>query len=166
MPAVADETPIQDRNLFGIPGPVVRPPILYLGSILLGLLLHGFWPVEVFPRRIELPAGVFLVALGLLLFGASVREFSKSATPIPSTRSTTTVVRTGTYRFSRNPIYLAFTLLQLGLAVWVNSLWFVATLLPTLILISKGVIDREEKYLSAKFGAEYLDYKASVRRWL
>jgi protein-S-isoprenylcysteine O-methyltransferase Ste14 len=80
--------------------------------------------------------------------------------------SPTAIVRTGPYRFSRNPIYLAFSVFQLGIAIWVNSLWLLATLAGALALIHYVVIPREEQYLERRFGAEYLDYKASVRRWL
>jgi protein-S-isoprenylcysteine O-methyltransferase Ste14 len=75
-------------------------------------------------------------------------------------------VRSGPFRFSRNPIYLAFTLLQLGLAAWVNSLGLLLTLLPALALMMRVVIPREERYLEARFPTEYLAYKRAVRRWL
>jgi protein-S-isoprenylcysteine O-methyltransferase Ste14 len=75
-------------------------------------------------------------------------------------------VRTGPYRFTRNPIYLAFSLLQLGLSFWVNSVALVITLAPAVALMSFVVIPREERYLEARFPVEYLPYKASVRRWL
>ena len=80
--------------------------------------------------------------------------------------STTAIVRTGPYRFSRNPIYLAFSLLQLGIAVWLNSWWLVATLAAAIALVHYVVIPREEQYLEARFGADYRDYKAAVRRWM
>ena len=76
------------------------------------------------------------------------------------------IVRTGPYRFSRNPIYLAFSLLQLGVAIWANGVWLLATLVGAVALIRCVVILREEQYLERRFGARYLDYKASVRRWL
>ena len=63
-------------------------------------------------------------------------------------------------------IYLAFFAFQLGLEILVNSLWLVATLIPTVAIIAVVVVPREERYLTGRFGAEYLDYKASVRRWL
>ena len=75
-------------------------------------------------------------------------------------------IRTGPYAFSRNPIYLAFTLFQLGLAAWVNSLGLLVTLLPALALMMLVVVPREERYLEARFPAEYLPYKRAVRRWL
>ena len=74
------------------------------------------------------------------------------------------IVRTGPYRFSRNPIYLAFSLFQFGIAIWLNSLWLLATLVGAVALIHSIVIPRQ--YLERRFGAQYLDYKVSVRRWL
>lgn len=56
--------------------------------------------------------------------------------------------------------------LQFRIAFWVNSLWLLATLAGALLLMHYVVIPREEQYLERRFGAEYLDYKASVRRWL
>jgi protein-S-isoprenylcysteine O-methyltransferase Ste14 len=76
------------------------------------------------------------------------------------------IVHTGPYRFSRNPIYLAFSVFQLGIAIWVNSVWLLATLVGAVALIHCVLKRREEQYLELKFGAQYLDYKASVRRWL
>lgn len=61
---------------------------------------------------------------------------------------------------------MAFSLLQLGMAVWVNSLWLMATLIAAIALMAMVVIPREERYLEMKFGFEYLDYKARVRRWI
>jgi protein-S-isoprenylcysteine O-methyltransferase Ste14 len=68
--------------------------------------------------------------------------------------------------YSRNPIYLAFSLFQLGIAIWVNSVWLLVTLVGAVALLHGIVIPREEEYLERKFGAEYLDYKASARCWL
>jgi protein-S-isoprenylcysteine O-methyltransferase Ste14 len=105
-----------------------------------------------------------LLAIGLFLF--AVRTFRAAGTPVPGNRPTTTIVRAGPYRFSRNPIYLAFSLFQLGIALWVNSLWLVLTLFAALAVMSLVVIPREERYLEARFSPEYSAYKASVRRWL
>ena len=63
-------------------------------------------------------------------------------------------------------MYVGLTLLQLGLALTLNSWWLFLTLVPALIMMSRGVIDREEQFLAAKFGKRYIDYKNSVRRWL
>src|ERR687894_3250088 len=146
-------------------GPV-RPPLVYLASILLGLLLHFTWPLPLVQQPVGalIGAGVALRAAGLFI--TAVRTFRAAGTPVPGNRPATTIVRTGPYRFSRNPIYLAFSLLQLGLAFWVNSLGLLITLVPAIALMSFVVIPREERYLEARFPAEYVPYKASVRRWL
>ncbi|HEY7235016.1 MAG TPA: isoprenylcysteine carboxylmethyltransferase family protein [Gemmatimonadaceae bacterium] len=144
----------------------IRPPLVYLGSIGLGLLVHLFWPVRWLPASVSVPIGVVLVLVAGALFVSAVRTFRSANTPVPGNRPTTTVVRAGPYAFSRNPIYLAFTLCQLGLAAWVNSLGVLLTLLPALALMALVVIPREERYLEARFPSEYLPYKRAVRRWL
>jgi len=104
--------------------------------------------------------------VAIALFLAAVRSFRRAGTPIPGNRPTTAVVCTGPYRYSRNPIYLSFCLLQLGIALWVNDIWLLVTLIAAVLLMSLVVIPREEAFLEARFPSEYLPYKGSVRRWL
>lgn len=145
---------------------IARPPLVYLGSIVLGVILHFAWPVPLLPGSTSPGFGVGLVLLAVGLFIFAVRTFRAAGTPVPGNRPTTAIVRTGPYRFSRNPIYLAFSLLQLGVALWVNSGWLFLTLLAAVAMISLVVIPREERYLEARFSSDYSTYKASVRRWL
>lgn len=144
---------------------LLRPPFVYLASIVLGVLLQFAVPLPFFPAAFNVGAGAALVVVAIALFIASVGKFRAAGTAVPANQPTTAIVRSGPYHFSRNPIYLAFSLLQLGIAIWVNSLWLLATLVAAVALIHV-VIGREERYLERKFGAEYLAYKASVRRWL
>ncbi len=145
---------------------IVRPPFVYLGAIALGLLLHFARPVRLVSHSVSVAIGGTLVLVAVALFLYAVRTFRIAGTPVPGNRPTTTIVRTGPYRWSRNPIYLSFSLLQLGVAYWVNSLWLFVTLIPAVALMSFGVIPREEHYLETRFPSDYLPYKASVRRWL
>lgn len=145
---------------------LVRPPLVYLVAIVLGLLLQLVWQVRLLPRVAGTPLGVLAVLTAIALFLFAVRTFRAAGTPIPGNRPTTTIVRTGPYRFSRNPIYLAFSLLQLGIALWLGSLWLLVTLIAALALMSIVVIPREERYLESRFPSDYSSYKASVRRWL
>ena len=145
---------------------LVRPPFVYLGSIALGLVLHLLWPARLAPASVSTPVGAAVTVLAIALFFSAVRSLRAAGTPIPGNRPTTTIVRTGPYRFSRNPIYLAFSLVQLGLSLWVNSLALLITLIPAVALMWLVVIPREERYLEARFPSEYSPYKASVRRWL
>jgi protein-S-isoprenylcysteine O-methyltransferase Ste14 len=112
------------------------------------------------------PLGAILLAAAAALFLWSVRILRAAGTPVPGHKPTTTIVHAGPYCFSRNPIYLAFSLLQFGIAVWANSSWLVATLVLAHAVMALVVIPREERYLERKFGAEYLTYKKSVRRWI
>lgn len=145
---------------------IVRPPLVYLATIVMGSVLEFVWPSAFLPRGFATPLGSALVVAAAMLFSYSVRKFRAAGTPVPGNRPTTAIVRTGPYRFSRNPIYVAFCLLQLGIAAWINSLWLIATLMVAIALMTTVVIPREEWYLERKFGTEYLDYKARVRRWI
>jgi protein-S-isoprenylcysteine O-methyltransferase Ste14 len=162
----------RDNRSLGTSGPdvanlgLVRPPFVYLGSIALGLVLHLLWPARLVLPSVSTPVGAIVTVLAIALFVSAARTLRAAGTPIPGNRPTTTIVRTGPYRFSRNPIYLAFSLVQLGLSLWVNSLALLITLIPAVALMWRVVIPREERYLEARFPSEYSPYKASVRRWL
>jgi protein-S-isoprenylcysteine O-methyltransferase Ste14 len=145
---------------------VFRPPLIYLAGIAGGLVLHSAWPCPMAAGAPVRFLGVALVLASILLFVLSVRRFRAAGTPVPARKPTTAIVRTGPYRYSRNPIYLAFSLLQLGIAIWIGSWWLIATLAVALAIIHFVVVPREEQYLVARFGDEYRDYKAAVRRWL
>src|SRR3954447_146836 len=161
--------PRPDFNLMPAPEAanlgLVRPPLVYLGSIMLGLILHLAWPILLLSRVLGSVLGLPVILLAVGLFVSAVRTFNAAGTPVPGNQPTTTIVRRGPYRFSRNPIYLAFSLLQLGIAFWVDSLWLVITLLAAVAVMSLVVIPKEERYLSARFPSEYPPYKTSVRRW-
>jgi protein-S-isoprenylcysteine O-methyltransferase Ste14 len=143
---------------------VLRPPLVYGTAIALGLVVHGAWPLEFVPGARLFGGAVVLIAVTLFL--SAVRALRSAGTPVPGDRPTTAIVRSGPYRFSRNPIYLAFSLLHLGIAAWVDSLWLLLTLVPAAVLMSLVVIPREERYLERRFPSEYPAYRAAVRRWL
>lgn len=145
---------------------LIRPPLVYLVSIVFGVVIHVAVPLRFLSSTLAIPLGIPLVAVAIALFSSSVAKFRAANTPVPARNPTTAIVRTGPYRFSRNPIYLAFSLFQLGIAIWVNSVWLLATLVGAVALMNCVVIPREEHYLERRFGAQYMDYKASVRRWL
>jgi len=107
---------------------MVRPPLVYLSAIALGVLLHFAWPLRLVSPTLSMAIGAPTVVVAVALFVWSVRTLRIAGTPVPGDRPTTAIVRAGPYRFSRNPIYLAFSLFQLGVACWLNSLWLVLTL--------------------------------------
>jgi protein-S-isoprenylcysteine O-methyltransferase Ste14 len=148
------------------PHVIAPPPFMYLTGIATGLILHWFWPLLLVPDKFTIPLGSALVAISVVQVVAAFRVFIKAKTNIDVRKPTTSIVSTGPYQFTRNPIYVSMTLFTIGIAVWINTLWVLITLAPVLLVMQFGVIAREEVYLTKKFGEEYLRYKAKVRRWL
>jgi protein-S-isoprenylcysteine O-methyltransferase Ste14 len=147
-----------------LPG-LLRPPIIFLVAILLGIGLNSVWSLH-FVLSILKWLGPPMMVCAVVLFLLSFREFHAAGTPVPGSKRPTTIVRTGPYRFSRNPIYLSFVVLVLGLSVWLNNLWLLVTLVLAISLIASVVIPREEHFLDRTFPEEYRSYRRSVRRWL
>ncbi len=143
------------------------PPLAYAVAMAAGLALHFALSDRFLPQGwVQLAAGLpLIVASGLLAVWGST-TMRRAGTTVDAYSSTTAVVERGPFRFSRNPLYLSLTGLYLGIAVSVNALWVVVLLPAALVLITVGVIAREESYLERKFGAEYASYKSTVRRWL
>jgi protein-S-isoprenylcysteine O-methyltransferase Ste14 len=152
------------------PGVIARPPRLYLAVLAGGVILDLLWPTAVRPDGV--PAGAWyggaaaLIASGVGLIAAAVRAFGRAATPVETYRPTAALVESGVFERSRNPMYVALTLMYLGLAVAANNLWLLGLLLPLLALMRYGVVAREERYLEARFGERYRAYRSRVRRWL
>src|SRR6266498_577198 len=132
--------PPRDAITASIANPVVRPALVVLASLLSGAALTVAWPLPFVPPALRLPVGGFLVAMAAALFSYSIKQFRMAGTPVPGNKPTTAIVRAGPYRFSRNPIYVAFFALHVGLAILVNSLWLVATLIPTVAIIALVVV--------------------------
>lgn len=147
-----------------LPG-LLRPPIVFLSAILLGIGLNRAWPLA-FRPSILWWVGPPFSGCAVLLFLLSFREFRAAGTSVRGSERTTAIVRTGPYRFSRNPIYLSFILLVFGLSVWLNNLWLLVMLIPAVGFIATIVIPREERFLEHNFQEQYASYKAIVRRWL
>jgi protein-S-isoprenylcysteine O-methyltransferase Ste14 len=147
-----------------LPG-LLRPPIVFLAAILLGIALNRIWSLPFLPSTLWW-LGPVVIFCAVLLFLLSLREFRAAGTSVRGSVRSTTIVRTGPYRFSRNPIYLSFILFVLGLAVWLNDLWLLVTLVPAVGIIAAVAIPREERFLEQNFQKQYSSYKAAVRRWL
>ena len=145
------------------------PPGIYVGALILGYAIEALWPIPIVPGPMSLI--VRIVGLLLLLAGASfiasaTRLFRRIGTPVNPTEPTTALGVDGPYRFTRNPMYLGMALVFAGFALLGNALWPLLALIPVIWAIQTQVIAREEIYLEAKFGADYLALKSRVRRWL
>ena len=144
-----------------------RPAALQLGSVLLGLVVHAFWPVEI-PLAAEFgtTAIVLFLGLGFSIIALSFREFARAETSVRPDRAVKALIQTGPFRYSRNPLYVAVVSLILGIGVWLNSIWIWVMVAPLVLVMNTAVIVREERHLEKRFGGEYVGYKKAVRRWL
>lgn len=143
----------------------LRPPLIFLVAILLGIATNQAWPLRLMPPMVSL-LGPFVTAGAVVLFLLSYRAFRAAGTSVQGNKRTTVIVRTGPYRISRNPIYLAFILFVLGLSAWLNNLWLLVMLVPPAAILALVVIPREERFLKQNFNEQYASYQADVRRWL
>ena len=145
---------------------LVLPPLVYGGAFVMGLLLHLGFPLHILPTTLARGIGVVCVLVSLPLALATLRVLSRAHTPVDPMKPTTALVTEGPFRYSRNPIYVALTLLYVGVALLINALWILLLVVPAVLVFRYGVIAREEAYLTRKFGDAYRQYTAQVRRWL
>lgn len=148
------------------PGVIAPPPLIYAGTLAIGLLLSRAFPVKFLPRPIALILGIPCIVLASVLTRSAFQEMRRANTNIDPRQPVTTLVTEGPFRYTRNPLYSSLTLMYTGIALIANALWAMLLLPVTLLIINRGVIEREEHYLERKFGEQYLNYKASVRRWI
>ena len=151
------------------PGVIAPPPLIFLGFVLLGWALERYVLTDLslgLPDMVRRWGAVILVVAGFALEAAAAERFRAKRTAVEPWKPTTALATDGIYRLTRNPIYLGFTVIYVGLALGMDSPVAMGLILPCLIVIDRFVIAREERYLEAKFGQAYRDYKARVRRWL
>ena len=146
---------------------MIRPPLAWGLAVIAGLALNGLVPLRFLPA--DLPAGwlgAMVFVLALALFAWAIVTITRAGSNVPTNRPTTTIVESGPYRFTRNPIYLGMVLGLVGLAIAFDTLWLLMMLVPFALVIRYGVVAREEAYLERKFGDLYRGYRSRVRRWL
>lgn len=146
-------------------GVIAPPPVLYAVPLAAGLLLQHWYPLRIFSDGRSTLLGIVLV-LGGVVGAPAMTAFRRANTSPKPWVPSTALVTTGPYRFTRNPMYLGFTLIYLGVAVWSNALWPLLFLPFVLVAMHYGVILREEAYMASTFGADYEAYRERVRRWL
>jgi len=148
------------------PDVIALPPIIFLGCAVLGSLLQFIFPIRVMRYSVSLSLGVVLAVLSASLAIWAVRVMSAAGTNVRPDRPALTIVRSGPYRFTRNPMYLSLCLLQLALGLVLDGWIPLLFTIPLILILHFGVILREESYLEAKFGEQYLALKREVRRWI
>jgi protein-S-isoprenylcysteine O-methyltransferase Ste14 len=146
--------------------PMVHPPVVALMFIVIAYFLGRFVPIPyVAPVAVQY-FGLFLTFIGFLLGVGALIEFRKAHTTLDPHGSVKQVVTSGIYRFTRNPIYLGFLLMVIGLPLNSGLIWGIVMAPLYIMTMTRLVIEREEAYLEKKFKAQYTSYKSRVRRWL
>jgi protein-S-isoprenylcysteine O-methyltransferase Ste14 len=146
---------------------IIRPPLAWGLAVIAGFALNWRVPLPFMPA--DLPAGwlgAMVFVLALALFAWAIITITRAGSSVPTNRPTTTIVHSGPFRFTRNPIYMGMFLGLIGLAIAFDNLWLLVTLVPFVLVIRYGVVAREEDYLERKFGDVYRGYRSRVRRWL
>ncbi len=147
-------------------GVIAPPPLIFAAGLLVGLVAHSIRPLRLNRRNSGWLLGIPPILAAFALFATALQTMRNAGTNVQPNLPSTTVVSSGPYSITRNPIYLAMTLLYSGIGLLANTAWPFFLLPLILVAIRFGVIEREEVYLEQKFGPEYLRYKARVRRWL
>jgi protein-S-isoprenylcysteine O-methyltransferase Ste14 len=145
---------------------ITLSPLLYGLAFVVVLALYWFWPMPIFDHAVALWLGLALVMLGVGIGIWGRRALRTTGTNVNPSLPTTAIVTSGPFRFSRNPLYIALTLLYFGITLAVNTWWSIVVLVPLVIIVHRVVVLREERYLEAKFGESYRQYCSKVRRYL
>ena len=145
--------------------PMVHPPIVALMFIVLAYFIGRFAPVLIAPPSLRY-VGLLMTFIGFLLGIGAFMEFRKARTTLDPHGAAKKVVTSGIYRFTRNPIYLGFLLMVIGLPLTSGLYWGILMAPLYMMTMTRLVIEREEAYLEKKFKDVYTSYKSSVRRWL
>lgn len=143
------------------------PPAVYLAFILLGVALAYAAPLRFpGPRSLLIAGGVAIVLAGVWLIADALKLFRRSGQDPAPWKPSPELVLSGSYRFTRNPMYLGLTCIQVGLGVALNNLWVSLLAAFSLLGVHFIAVLPEERYLSEKFGDSYRGYVIKVRRYL
>jgi protein-S-isoprenylcysteine O-methyltransferase Ste14 len=148
------------------PDVLIFPPLLFVICVAVGGIAYLLRPYRVNLGPWVRALGVVLALAGVALARWGKRAMRAAGTNIRPDLPATAIVGDGPFGFTRNPLYLSLLALFAGIGVAVESLTFLAVLVPFALVLHFGVVLREERYLEAKFGDTYRAYKARVRRWI
>jgi protein-S-isoprenylcysteine O-methyltransferase Ste14 len=146
----------------------IPPPLVYLGGVIAGVVLHAFVvPLSVVTSvELRIALGVAAAVPAVVLLGGAIGLFRRTGQDPKPWEPTPEIISTGVYRFTRNPMYVGLAFVQIVIGLGLANGWIVVLVPVVLGIVYTTAIRHEEAYLERKFGDEYMRYKASVRRWL
>jgi protein-S-isoprenylcysteine O-methyltransferase Ste14 len=150
----------------GVPNVKIIPPLVYLAGIVIGIVTSIWIPTKIVPSSLAWTLGGILIICGAVLSGSAILKFKDVGTTVRPDRAAGTLVVIGPYRITRNPMYLGLALVYVGIAIADQSVWALIVLPVVLTIIQRRAIEPEEAFLERRFGADYIRYKESVRRWI
>jgi protein-S-isoprenylcysteine O-methyltransferase Ste14 len=148
------------------PGVVAPPPLIYAVPLAVGVYFNRRSPFELMPDNLARIIGLALGIVAIVFSLAAAVQFWRARTPMMPYKSTTAIIESGPFAISRNPLYLGMTLAYVAISVFLNTAWPLFVLPLVLLVMHRGVIAREERYLQQKFGERYVEYTTRVRRWI
>jgi protein-S-isoprenylcysteine O-methyltransferase Ste14 len=148
------------------PGVIAFPPLIWLVNAVISVVVHLFVQIPIMRYGICLVCGIVFIIVAPTLALSAFRTMKSAGTNVDPSEPALTIVRGGPFRFTRNPLYLALCLLQIALGFFLNDWITLLFVVPLTVIFHYGVVLREERYLTAKFGESYLQYKREVRRWI
>jgi protein-S-isoprenylcysteine O-methyltransferase Ste14 len=152
-----------------VPRVVVFPPLVRLITIASSILLQPLFPLHLFAhlnRYARLPLGAVLLLAGIGLMASGRSALTRMGTNVQPSLPTLVLVKTGIYRWTRNPMYVGGCVAMFGVAFLCSLDWLPLIFPASLVVLHFGIIKREERYLERKFGDEYLGYASRVPRYL
>lgn len=142
------------------------PPLVFGLAVLLGLSLEWLFPIVGLAWKWRIGFSVPLLIGSVWLIIWTLLQFRKADTPFDVRKEATSLITSGPFRFTRNPGYVALTLLYLSIGIMLSNLWILALLIPTLAIVDIAIVRREEINLLATFETHYQNYQHQVRRWI
>lgn len=155
-------TPTRQRKL-------PLPPLIYVCAIAISIILHTIYPLPWITQPLSdilFAAGWLVLAAFAALFITAIMQMRRMKTTIDPNGIPEHLVTAGPFAVSRNPIYLADTLLLIGVGLVSGIAWFLPLAVIAAFVTQKVAIEPEEKLLGVRFGKKYRDYAKRVRRWI
>ncbi len=154
---------VQERGAAVVPVP---PPAFYVAGFAAGLVIAHWVPLSFSHPTAVMAAAGLLLAAGVGLSLAGVLAVMRHKTTIVPHRPVSTLVTSGAYRISRNPMYTGLAITYTGAALLVGAVWPLLTLPLVLLAVFRFTVQPEERYLSSRYTDVYIGYRSRVRRWL